>query len=83
MCAGKKPWLESDMEPLTGSKLRKECDKVVYRHSAYLTSMQSPSCEIPGWLSHKLESRLLGEISATSDTQVTAAMKSEDTCSLE
>ena len=45
--------------------------KAVYCHSAYLTYMQSVSCEMPGWMKHKLESRLLGEISITSDTQVT------------
>ena len=43
----------------------------VYCHCAYLTSMQSTSCEMPGWMKHKLESRLQGEISITSDTQMT------------
>ena len=46
-----------------GSKLGKEYAKVVYCHPAYLSSMQSISCEMPGWMKHKLESRLLGEIS--------------------
>ena len=58
------------MELLTGSKLRKEYDKAVYCHSIYLTYMQSTSCEIPGWMNHKLESKMPGEISATSDMQM-------------
>ena len=58
---------ELDMEPQTGSKLRKEYIKAVYCHPAYLTSMQSTSCEVPGWMNHKLESRSPGEISTTSD----------------
>ena len=65
----KKQQLELDMEQLTYSKLGKEYDKAVYCHTAYLTSMQSTSCEMPGWMTHKLESRLLGEISTTSDMQ--------------
>ena len=67
----KKQQLEPDMEQQTGSKLGKEYVKAVYCHSAYLTSMQSTSCEMPGWMKHKLESRLLGEISITSDAQMT------------
>ena len=55
------------MEQLTGSKLGKEYNKAVYHHSFYLTSMQSTSCEMPDWMAHKLEPRLLGEISTTSD----------------
>ena len=58
------------MEQLTVSKLGKENDKAVYCHPAYLTSMQSTSCEMPGWMSDKLKSRLPGEISTTSDTQM-------------
>ena len=58
----KKQQLEPDMEQWTGSKLGKEYLKAVYCHLAYLTSMQSTSCEMPGWMKHKLESRLLGEI---------------------
>ena len=58
------------MEQQTGSKLRKEYVKVVYCHPGYLTYMQSVSCEMPGWITHKLESRLLGEISTTSDKQM-------------
>ena len=58
------------MEQQTGSKLGKEYVKAVYCNPAYLTSMQSTSCEMPGWMKHKLESRLPGEISTTSDMQV-------------
>ena len=66
----KKQQLELDMK-LTGSKLGKEYVKAVYCHSPYLTYVQSTSCEMPGWVKHKLESRLLGEISITSDKQMT------------
>ena len=55
------------MEKQTGSKLGKEYVKTVYFHFAYLTSTQSPSCEMPGWMKLKLESRLPGEISITSN----------------
>ena len=51
----KKQQLELDMEQQTGSKLGKEYDKVIYRHLAYLTSMQITSCKIPVWMNHKLE----------------------------
>ena len=57
----RKQQLEPDMEHQTGSKLGKEYIKAVYCHPAYLTSMQSTSCEMLGWMNHKLESRLLGE----------------------
>ena len=67
----KKQQLELDMEQQTGSKLGKEYVKALYRHPAYLTYMQITSCEMPGWMRHKLESRLLREISITSDTQMT------------
>ena len=67
----KKQQLEPDMEQLTGSKLGKEYNKAVYCQAAYLTYMQSTSCEMLGWIKHKLESRLPGEISITSDTQMT------------
>ena len=70
----RKQQLELDMEKLTGSKLGKENVEAVYCHPAYLTYMQSTSCEMPGWMSHKLESRLLGEISTTSDTQMTSPL---------
>ena len=62
--------LEPDVEQRTGSKLGKEYIKAVYCHAAYLTYMQNTSCEMPGWMKHKLESRLLGEISITSDMQM-------------
>ena len=67
----RKQQLELDMEQQTGSKSGREYVKVVYYHPAYLTYMQSTSCEILGWMKHKLESRLLGEISITSDMQMT------------
>ena len=67
----KKQQLELDMEQQTGSKLGKEYVKPVCCHPAYLTYMQSISWESPGWMKHKLESRLPGEISITSDTQMT------------
>ena len=63
--------LEPDMEQQTGCKSGKEDIKVVYCHPAYFTSMQITSCKMPGWMKHKLESRLSGEISITSDTQMT------------
>ena len=66
----RKQQLELDMEQQTGSKLGKEYFKAVYCHPAYLTSMQSMSWEMLGWMKHKLESRLLGEISITSDMQM-------------
>ena len=66
----KKQHLEPDMEQWTASKLGKEYVKAVYCHPAYLTSMQSTSCEMPGWMKYKLESRLPGEISTTSDKQM-------------
>ena len=59
------------MEQWTGSKLGKEYVKAVYCHPAYLTFMQSTSCEMPGWMNPKVESRLPGEISITSDWQAT------------
>ena len=65
-----KQQLELDMEQQTSSKLGKEYIKAVYCHTAYLTYMQCTKCEIPGWMKHKLESRLLGEISITSDKQM-------------
>ena len=67
----KKQQLELDMEQQTGSKLGKEYIKAVYCHTAYLTYMQSTSCEMPGWMKQKLESRLPGETSITSDMQMT------------
>ena len=79
----KKPQLELDMEQQTGSKSGKEYIKAVYCQPAYLTSMQSTSCEMPGWMKHRLESRSLGEISEpqmcryADDTTLTAENKEE------
>ena len=70
----KKQQLEVDMEQYTGSKLEKEYFKVVCCYPAYLTCMQSTLCEMPGWIKHKLESILPGEISITSDMQMTASL---------
>ena len=67
----RKQQLELDMEQQTGSKLGKEYIKAPYGHPAYLTYMQSTSCKMLGWIKHKLESRLLGEISITSHIQMT------------
>ena len=66
----KKQQLEPDMKQWTASKLGKDFVKAVYCHPAYLTSMQSTSCEMLGWMTHKLESRLPEEISTTSDMQM-------------
>ena len=66
-----KQQLELDMEQQTGFKEGKEYVKAVYCHPAYLTYTQSTSCEMPGWTKHKLESRLPGEISITSDVEMT------------
>ena len=67
----KKQRLELDMEQQAGSKLGKEYVKAVYCHLAYLTHMQSTSGEMPGWMMHKLESRLPGEIEKTSEMEMT------------
>ena len=67
----KKQQLERDMEQQTGSKSEKEYVKVVYCHPADLTYMVSTSCEMLGWMKHKLESRLEGEISIASVMQMT------------
>ena len=67
----KKQHLEPDMEQQTGSTLGKQYVKAVYCHPAYLTYIQSTSCEMLGWKKHKLESRLPGEVSITSNTQMT------------
>ena len=67
----KKQQLKLDMEQQTGSKLGTEYVKAVYCHPAYLTYMQSTPCKMLGWMKHKLESRLPGKISITSDMQVT------------
>ena len=74
----RKQQLELDMEQQTGSKLSKEYLKAIYCHPAYLTYMQSTSCEMLGWMKHKLESRLPGEISITSDMQMTLMKAQEE-----
>ena len=66
----KKQQLEMDMEQQTGSKLGNWVHQSVYCHPAYLAYVQSTAFEMPGWMEHKLESRLLGEISITSDMQM-------------
>ena len=66
----KKQQLEPDMEKWTGSKLGKEYIKAVYCLLAYLIYMQSTSCEMPSWMNHKLETKLPGEISTTSEMQM-------------
>ena len=70
----KKQQLELDMEQQIGSKSGKEYIKGVYCHPAYFTYMQSTSWEMLGWMKHKLESRLPGEISITWDTQMTSPL---------
>ena len=71
----KKQQLEPDMEQWTGSKQGKEYIKAVYYHYVYLTHMQSTSCEMLGWMKHKLESRLPGKISITLDMQMTPPLR--------
>ena len=66
----RKQQLKLDMEQWTGSKLQKEYVKAVCCHPAYLTYVKSTSCEMLGWMTQKLESRLQGEISITSDMQM-------------
>ena len=70
----KKQQLELDMEQRTGSKLGKEYIKAVYCLPARLTYIQTTSCEMPGWMKHRLESSFLGEISLTSDIQMTTPL---------
>ena len=74
----RKQELQLDIEQETGSKEEKEYIKAVYGHSAYLTYKQSTSWETLGWKKHKLESRLLGEISITSDMQTTLMAENEE-----
>ena len=66
----KKQQLELDMAQWSGPKLGKEYVNSVYCHLAYITYIQSMSCDILGWMNHRLESRLLGEISISSDMQI-------------
>ena len=73
----KKQQLEPDMEQWTGSKLGKEYFTAVYCHPAYLTTMQITSCKKLSWMKHKLELRLPGEISITSDMQMTSPLMAE------
>ena len=73
----KKQQLELHMKQQSGSKLEKEYIKAVYCHPAYLTYMQNTSCEMLGWMKHKLEPRLLGETSITSDMQMTPPLTSD------
>ena len=73
----KKQQLELDMEQQAGSKYEKEYVKAVYCHPAYLTYMQITSWETLGWMKHDLKSRLPGEISITSDTQMTKTLMIE------
>ena len=73
----KKEQLEPDMEQQTGSKLGKEHIKAVYCHTAYLTYMQSTLCKMLDWMTHKLESRLQGEISTISDMQMITTLMAE------
>ena len=73
----KRQQLELDLEQQTGSKSGKEYIKAVYCHPSYLTSMQSTSCEMSGWMRHKLNSRLQGEISVTSDMQIISPLMAE------
>ena len=63
--------IELNMEQHARSKSGKEYIKAVYYHPAYLTDMQSTSCEMSGWMKRKMESKLLGEVSITSDMQMT------------
>ena len=72
-----KQQLEWNMDQQTVSKLGKEYIEAVYCHPAYLTYIQSTSCKMPGWMKHKLESRLLGETSKTSDMQMTPSLWSK------
>ena len=71
----KKQQLEADLEQQTSAKLGKEYIKAVYCQPAYLTYMQSTSSEKLGWMKHKLKSRLMGEISITSDMKMTPPLR--------
>ena len=75
--AGQEATVRTNMEQRTSSKLGKECTKAVYCCLVYLTSMQGTSCEMPAWMNHKLESRFPGEISITSDMQMTSRLPGE------
>ena len=73
----KKQQLEPDIQQGNGSKLEKECIKAIYCHPTYLTFMQNTSYKIQVWMKHKLEPRMQGEISMTSDTQMTTTLMTE------
>ena len=73
----KRQQLELNMDQQTASKVGKEYVKAVYCQPACLTYIQSTSCKMLGWMNHKLESRLLGEISITSDMQMTPPLLAE------
>ena len=70
VCRSRSKKLELNVEQQIGSKLGKEYVRTIYCHPAYLTSMQSTSCTMLDWTNHKLESRLSGEVSKTSDMQM-------------
>ena len=74
LCAGQEATVRTDMEQQNGSKLGRENINAVYCHPDYLTSMQSTLCEMSGWMKQKLESKLLREISITSDMQMTPCL---------
>ena len=74
----RKQQFELDMEQQIGSKQEKEYVKPIYCHTVYLISVQSTSWEMPGWMKHKLESRLPGEISVTSDDTTLMAESEEE-----
>ena len=76
-CLLKNLYVELDMEQQTGSKLGKEYVRAIYCHPAYLTYMQSTSCEMLGWMKHMLEARLPGEISITLDNADTTTLMAE------
>ena len=69
--AGQEATVKTGHATTDGSKVGKESIKAIYRHPAYLTYMKSTSCEMPGWMKHKLESRLPGDMSITLDVQMT------------
>ena len=73
----KKQQLELDMKLWNASKLGKQYVKAIYCHLAYLTYVQSISCKMFDWMKLKLESRLLGEISITSDMPMTPLLRKE------
>ena len=74
----RKQQLELDMEQQTGSKSGKEYVKAIYCHPVYLIYIQNTSWEMPGWMKHKLESRLPGEIPITLDMQMTPPLWQKD-----